>query len=598
MPISPINYPTAWSSFSSSSYQQTSSSPAAMRQTVAAPTLPGNITQDDKDMIRDILSLDGAVITSRDGSTTRTYTDRTFGGGAGVVAVGVVDSSETRTRTATNTDGTKVSVQYTGTDGENLYSLQLGNSLTLEFSGDLRVGKSGDGNYLVYSSATGKTTHYNADGTIAEESDGDATAATAHKIHIGTTDTELIGGDEDELFFVLGDNTLVHCGSGNDTVVLGAYSYGAEVFLGEGSNSVSGGTAFDARISSGDGNNRIDISHTYDTDITLGAGNNIVKSSKTFGGSIVVGDGDNYIQATDAKATNILLGNGDNKFFGSLEYNSSFTAGNGNNHVDIEDVGTSYLDLYLAAKRQGYDVQGAWQPGHDRDDIKSIYTTWQGNTSITLGDGNNYLSMYDCYEATVYVGNGDNRVSSANIQSSNIHAGDGSNIVSLDGLDGSTTAVIGNGNNSIRIGGMQDNSSLSIGNGHNAIAFGSARDNATVSVGSGNNDIKIWALYDNALFSIENGNNIIEVNHLVGNSLLNIGDGKNTIACKTEWLGNIRTGSGKNSYKPSSTNHLTSMRTERLNSELPTIANYDTIFGNAAHRELDQRIRLLISKAF
>lgn len=535
-----------------------------------------------------------------------------------------------KTATATNSDGSVVSVTKNAEGDEVSYHLELG-GISLDFTGDLRLGKNEEGSYLVYSSESGKTTLYNADGTINTEQDGDATANASHKIYVDTTGAEIQGNDEDELFFILGENTKVTCGAGNDTIVLPANSYGAQIDAGQGNNTITGHNVFDAKITAGDGNNSVNIGRQFDTSLSLGNGNNKAKVGALIGGEFISGDGDNSIHIGGARAANVTIGNGDNIVdMYDLKYNSTLNIGNGNNTVEIYEVGANDTDLADDAYREtGIFVHDIASVGFFGDpEIKALYANKDSST-INMGNGDNYLHIYEVQNnGAVNLGNGNNKAIIAIVKHSEFSIGDGDNTVSIGHLENGSSAQIGNGDNYIVLHQIKDNSSATIGDGDNAIIIGTVSGDGSVTIGDGNNDITIHDLLENAQIFLGDGNNIIEVYRMKDDAIFSLGNGNNSIATHPEFssdysFGNIPDdffeksinkpysnsssdysahfvfGSGDNAfYNDWGNRTFEDIRNERKESGLPAILNSGEVFKeakNSPQAELIDRVRMLSS---
>lgn len=516
--------------------------------------------------------------------------DLTVAGGAVTVA-GIKENDWSRVSEAVNSDGTKVTVTDLRSESEGQYRLQLdtgtGGTIDLEFSGDLRLGTDVDGNYLVFSAETGRTTRYNADGSVAEETYGDATSTAGNRIHIGTTGAALVGSDDDELFFVLGDDTKVTCGSGNDTVVLAKNSFGADINIGEGNNTVTGNRMFNGRVVAGDGDNRFELGFC-DSDVIAGDGNNTVKGS-VVDGSFTAGDGNNFFKG-NITASSVKFGNGDNIIDSySVEYNSaleigngnnivtvgtlgsggslvgylsfngvdtsSFSIGNGNNIVDIENImpidshnissGSRYNELKT---KDNYDELISGLNNNSKIKIKdiginniyfgngdnSIKIGNISNCSVNIGNGNNNIEIYELIEISLAIGHGNNNYYTYSIQDSEISFGDGNNAFTFADIGGSSQITSGDGNNIVSLGNMSGTSTASLGSGDNYVRIYTMQDDAGVFMGDGNNAVSISQARGNAQITVGDGSNDISIYELFDNALFSLGDGNNTV--EAYWL--------------------------------------------------------------
>ncbi|MDR2892934.1 MAG: hypothetical protein LBV80_07620 [Deltaproteobacteria bacterium] len=435
-----------------------------------------------------------------------------------------VDSSrmpDSKTRTAINSDGTQVSVVQADNNDESGYRLNFGESLSLDFVGDLRLGKNEEGNYLVYSFESNKTTVYNADGSVSAELDGDTTAGTINKVHIGTSGAELQGSDEDELFFVFGDNTKVTCGSGNDTIVLPKDSHGAQINTGEGDNTIIGYHMSDAVIATGDGDNKINASSMINSNLTIGDGNNNFDIDILADTSVYVGNGDNSIESLSMVGGGFIIGNGNNKFNVCDILDANINIGNGDNNINMYQINS---DSIFKSGNGNNDVEikyiGGYNPANSliQDRMSSIWYMFK----INNGSHSSFYQLKKMTESAIQTIN--EHITKKNKE---LHTNTDINSVSL-----------GNGNNNLNVWTVNRNSSINLGDGNNDAFIGNM-NNSYLEIGNGNNRVNASIINGNSSIMIGGGNNEFFTRIVNDNSNILMGDGENKITI-TDWFGKER----------------------------------------------------------
>lgn len=376
------------------------------------------------------------------------------------------------TKSATSANGTYVVVGEQKSAGEPArYTLGLGTGtdreLSLDFTGDVRIGTAENGDYLVYSTEKHATTRYLADGT-SFEIEGDATQAASEKIYVSTTGGEIYGGDGDEVFFIFGNNTRLHCGNGNDKVILGDLVEAATIHAGEGDNAITGGQLHASHITAGSGNNTIQLQKSLDTRLDLGGGNNVVKINEYIDGSASMGDGNNNLMLGSALGLDLTIGAGDNAVTISNKMNqeSRLSLGDGDNTLKIGSLG---LTVFGPLSRRLPDEIGFLS----REELDTYFerpVIAGSSASISLGSGNNTVQVREMSYA------------------SSIDIGDGNNNVSVGSMKYDSSVSIGNGNNSIvSKGTLRHGASITCGDGTNMIEYEGAEQGAFLKVGNGAN---------------------------------------------------------------------------------------------------------------
>jgi len=386
----------------------------------------------------------------------------------------VTNENWASSKSSTSSDGTFVSVSGQSSTGQaETYALSLGSGtdreLKLDFTGDLRIGTAENGDYLVYSAEKNITTRYAADGTTTEV-DGDATANASGKIHVSTTGGEIHGGDGDEVFFVFGNNATIHCGSGNDKVILGDAAENVTIDAGDGDNTITGGQLYGGKITAGNGNNTIQLTKALDTQIALGSGDNSVSVNAYTGGSLKMGDGNNTLKIGSALGVNMGTGEGDNRItVNTMNQYTKLTVGDGNNDLRIGSMGQVIFDNSRKdwSQIEGMNYDELYKFTHNRKILvgsSAAISLGNGNntvsvgsmingSSVNIGDGNNQFSVNDMsYNSSVKLGDGNNTLSSREMlgNESFITCGNGSNILDYKGVDRFSSLTVGNGDNYLK----------------------------------------------------------------------------------------------------------------------------------------------------
>lgn len=424
----------------------------------------------------------------------------------------------------TAADGTAVSVQraagiysstpdvqdsYISTDALEgyIYSADFtdsaGNSVNVEFTGDMKSALTADGNRSVYFFDTNTTRTYGTDGSYID-AEGDHIAADADSIFISTSGSNISTGNGNNLVFVYGDNTSIQGGSGNDDIRIAANLSNVKIDTGSGDDTVSG-------------------SRVYGLELNLNEGSNTVSfSASVVGGSITTGDGSNNLTISTASDVAVSLGDGQNTYTGGyLTNNSSLTIGDGDNTVNVRQVGAT-----------------------------ETYRSAGSSATITLGNGDNNVEIYGMHNGSqVAAANGNNSINIYEIETgSALELGNGNNNINIYELENGSTATIGNGNNNVKFYGIESGSSVSLGNGSNRAKVYQVEENSFLNFGSGNNALQLYDLYDSML-SMGSGNNDTSIYKMSGNSKMQTGDGNNIIQVENmEDESQISVGEGENAF--------------------------------------------------
>lgn len=223
-------------------------------------------------------------------------------------------------------------------------------------------------------------------------------------------------------------------------------------------------------INSGDGNDVIDVSASdANFIINSGEGNNTVSLGS--GRNITLsGNGNNTItNQNTAKRNSVTTGSGSNDISLGASTNKVKTNGGSNTITASQGSINQVID-----KNQ---TQNASTINLDTD--KTNFVSTQGDTNITVGNGNNEISNVQG-KANITAGDGDNVITGGD-KGNNITVGNGNNYI--EGGAGDDTIVAGDGNNTIY--GLDGNDTITAGNGDNYIDGGKGND--TITAGTGKN---------------------------------------------------------------------------------------------------------------
>lgn len=423
----------------------------------------------------------------------------------------------------TAADGTAVSVQrtagiysstpdiqdsYISTDALEgyIYSADFtgsaGNSVSVEFTGDIKSAMNADGNRSIYFYDTNTTRTYGIDGNYVE-GEGDLIAADADSIFISTSGSDIFTGNGNNLVFVYGDNAGVQGGAGNDDIRLAGGVSNVKIDTGSGDDMVSGTSA-------------------YDLDLNLNEGNNTVSFTTMAGGTVTAGDGNNSISISTASGAAISLGDGQNTYAGNyMKNNASLTMGNGANTVDLYDLGA-----------------------------EETHRSTGSSASISLGNGNNNVKIYGVHGGSqVTAANGNNTINIYEIDSgSALNLGSGNNNINMYEVIEGAAVTVGNGNNNLKIYEIESGSNVTLGNGANRAKIYEVEDNSYLGFGNGDNALQLYGLHD-SLLSMGDGDNDTSIYKMSGNSKMQTGDGNSIIQVEnTEAENQIIVGEGENAF--------------------------------------------------
>ena len=281
----------------------------------------------------------------------------------------------TETTRVTGANGAAVAVtQRGGAVASASFTLHLGEEggprTDVDFSGNLRVGRTEDGLYAVYFMDDDVTRTYAEDGSFTEVS-GDRTDADAGRIFISTTANDTLrGGGGNDTFLVYGSSASVNTGEGDNTVIV---KYGT----------LLGRPASCCALTTGNGNNTVTVEGIWSGAMALGDGNNTV-SLRAMGSksTLTTGNGDNAIAVDCMKGGTLTLGDGGNRVtVGAMEgFYPRIVTGNGDSALSI-------------GKMDGHANIGGTHPASDSARRTISIGSMSGHGSIHLGFGTNTLSV-------------------------------------------------------------------------------------------------------------------------------------------------------------------------------------------------------------
>lgn len=414
-------------------------------------------------------------------------------------------------------------------------TINSSNGLSFSFDSqeDIRVQEKPDGSVLVDYPVSGKSIMYLADGSMKEiapqSADWNDDADSAY-IKLSSDSHITMGSGNDAILIIEGGGS-VNAGAGNDKIVLGKFvNKNIHIDAGAGDDALDAiEIAKSVSINMGDGDDFVKT-HVNTGTINLGEGNNKYYENDTDrswdqSGRVIAGDGNNEI--ISRMASNIELGNGNNTIM--AQFLKNVHIGNGSNNIMSEHINEMIV-------------------GDGNNTIESAYL---GNTQ--LGNGNNQI-IADSFEnnSDITMGDGDNNLTIRKAYRSNIDIGDGNNNINLS--DTHTTVLnSGNGNNDVTIGAFRHNSSLNIANGNNTVSIKRTAYGANINIGDGDNILGLGSIYGHETnINIGNGDNILAMMwhplKKYGDPTppsVNIGNGNNQIYLEESFKMNIGTGANK-----------------------------------------------------
>jgi len=373
----------------------------------------------------------------------------------------------------------------------------------------------------------------------------------------GDSSTVFIGGQEDEQFGYASSVTL----TGDGNVVLG----GDENFT------IAGGVNFNS-ILLGDGNSSVTLSGDQNI-VVVGGGSNFISAGGSGAQVVIQGidgggqaafvpEADDTPAVTAAPSDTVVLAGLGDIVLGTYENVSvlgdgttggaSITLGNGNNNVSLGGVGGN--SVALGNGSNGVNVAG------DNNQV----VVGDGANGVTLSGNANGLLVKDTTGVgtdTVQLGMGNGDAVNLGLAggvitgwgttgtATTVFQGGTRNVtVNLHGESG--VVLLGDGNDRVTANG--DNASILLGNGNDTVV---SSGNQEIVVG-GNGDDSVTADGNQAVVMLGNGNNTVAANgsglNGVSPEQIILGNGNNTVTANGSGSGSaggtqISAGSGSNS---------------------------------------------------
>ncbi len=363
----------------------------------------------------------------------------------------------------------------------------------------------------------------------------DSKAGDRVSIRIGLGNNIIYGGDGDEHVYqelvdiekitadmVFGKN-IFDLGEGNNEAYICYNPIGTDITAGNGDNRINiipgwsygsfsteyySNLTFGAiNIELGNGQNTVELYNNFgDANVTTGSGDDTIRlyryssddSSETI---IDAGDGDNAIQlyCNMTKAT-ITVGDGNNHVSVTPHLGSSYTEDYSNVTLGTTNIelgnGQNYLDLY----NNFGDVNVATGGGDDyinfhRSGYMEVNLRPSGEAIIDAGDGDNSINLRCITKATITAGNGDDEFRGYNefwdaeailpAESIYVDLGDGNNTVHLESISGNINIVTGSGDDRVRAFEVSG-SNINVGGGNDTInIFSNDCDGLYITGGQG-----------------------------------------------------------------------------------------------------------------
>lgn len=306
-----------------------------------------------------------------------------------------------------------------------------------------------------------------------------------HELLSGATNTLRLGAGNDVVNLISNGTSSVGLGQGENQLKI----------IGDGINSVTAGADNDSvtilgdsnnKINLGAGNNKIDIRGNSINNISTGAGDDVInlESNENI---IRAGDGNNSIKVVSTGVQNIVTGGGND----IIELNSgnvTLNSGAGNDNIVLYQTtaGTNNINLgdgndLLNIHSAGGTTMINGSTGNDKFTVKNSSVKLIDNggdnivhidnsamtgdvNSISLGLGNDEITMISNGQSLIKTSNGDNSINLSGFGTFNVTAGNGVDIInSGNGNDivnsgAGNDLLIGGLGNDILEGGLDDDS--------------------------------------------------------------------------------------------------------------------------------------------
>ncbi len=405
-----------------------------------------------------------------------------------------------------------------GDDLVTIFNLQDSQLASINLGdGNDRLNVSGSGGLVKVSASTGDDVVEVAgvNTQISDSGGNNIINVDNHGLAAAAGNTLRLGANNDTVNLISDGTSSLSLGQGENQLKI----------IGNGINSVSAGTDNDSvtilgdsnnKINLGAGNNKIDIRGNSINNISTGSGDDVInlESNENI---IRAGDGNNLIKVVSTGVQNIVTGSG-NDIIELSSGNVTLNSGAGNDNIILKQTTASINSINLG----------------DRDDSLNINSAG-GATTINGSTGNDKLTVQNSSVKLIDNG-GDNIVyidNSAMIGDVNsISLGFGNDKITMIS-NGQSLIKASNGDNSINLSGF-GTFNVTAGTGADTIISGSGND--VINSGAGNDTINANAGDDRIIAGAGNdlligglGNDILEGGADDDSYYFNSGDGKDVI---------------------------------------------------------------------
>ncbi len=337
-----------------------------------------------------------------------------------------------------------------------------------------------------------------------------------HGLAAAASNTLRLGANNDTVNLISDGTSSLSLGQGENQLKI----------IGNGTNSVSAGTDNDSvtilgdsnnKINLGAGNNKIDIRGNSINNILTGAGDDVInlESNENI---IRAGDGNNLIKVVSTGVQNIVTGSG-NDIIELSSGNVTLNSGAGNDNIILKQTTASTNSINLGDGDDSLNINSAGgattingSTGNDTFMVQNSSVKLIDNggdnivhidnsamigdvNSISLGFGNDKITMISNGQNLIKTSNGDNSINLSGFGTFNVTAGTGAD-----------TIISGSGNDVINSGAGND--TINANAGDDRIIAGSGND--LLIGGLGNDILEGGADDDSYYFNSGDGKDVIK----------------------------------------------------------------------------------------
>lgn len=337
-----------------------------------------------------------------------------------------------------------------------------------------------------------------------------------HGLAAAASNTLRLGANNDTVNLISDGTSSLSLGQGENQLKI----------IGNGINSVSAGTDNDSvtilgdsnnKINLGAGNNKIDIRGNSVNNILTGAGDDVI-NLESHENIIRAGDGNNLIKVVSTGVQNIVTGSG-NDIIELSSGNVALNSGAGNDNIILKQTTASTNSINLGDGDDSLNINSAGgattingSTGNDTFTVQNSSVKLIDNggdnivyidnsamigdvNSISLGLGNDKITMISNGQSLIKTSNGDNSINLSGFGTFNVTAGTGAD-----------TIISGSGNDVINSGAGND--TINANAGDDRIIAGAGND--LLIGGLGNDILEGGADDDSYYFNSGDGKDVIK----------------------------------------------------------------------------------------